>query len=198
MSVNDILISVGAVVLTFLQIILSNAIAALVFAHRRYPDLTAITVVLLGSYATYRILKKSAKMWINFIFTLIKLVVVLTIVLSGVMIYFRGWKFYEQDISFIYHAFQGILNLSGFMNETQIENFVSQIGIAFSKLNSQESAEPNEFAEFVNYIKSNFDFKDMGANYDYINELAGQGAEYLDKVDLKDFAEGLFGHVNQN
>jgi len=186
MELTDIL----ALVVSLIQRVLATAIGFAVAAHEKYPEYTNIVFTIIAGYIVYSLLVKSAKAWIRFTISLMKLVLVVAFIVLAYAISVRGWEtFYNFDIPRI----QGFASMFYKIGKTTMGTFAK--GQEQSYQEYWKAAE-----EATSGGKTGNPIIDEGL--DYLRENLGsdtidQGIEYLkDKIDLND-VQNLLRMVNR-
>lgn len=101
-EVADVAVFVGRLLVSTLAMALSSLLLTYNYCKKNYPDFTAWVTLAVVAYLGYRILKRVLRMWIGFMYSMVKMTFYAAIAASCLLIYLRGFHtFFFRDIPHI-------------------------------------------------------------------------------------------------
>lgn len=210
-ELKDYIAQVASISMTVLVMVCRTSIVLFNYSYRAYPQFTLMVMITVGAYLVYRLLMRMIRMWIGFLVGIIKALLMLVFICVCGAVYFRGWRFFTQDVHFIkqavidlYHNHHGsreqykngftmINGLLGMINGGSekkgnfgLSNVLEDYGIEIDK-------------SYFDYVEDHFhkgddfDFEKIGQ---FVSDNLG---DLLEGVDMQEMSNNILGSfMNRN
>lgn len=101
MDLSEIIVQFASVCLSAVILLVRNAVIAIELSYSTFPQATMIVCGLFLMYFVYKTIKRMVRMVINLAISMVKTFLLLVIIIIGMCLYLRGWKFITQDVPYI-------------------------------------------------------------------------------------------------
>mmetsp|Transcript_4823 Transcript_4823/g.5928 ORF Transcript_4823/g.5928 Transcript_4823/m.5928 type:complete len:213 (-) Transcript_4823:89-727(-) len=210
-ELKDYIAQVASIVMTVLVMICRNSIVLFNYSYRTYPQFTLMLMIVLGAYLVYKLLMRMIRMWIGFLVGIIKALLMLVFICVCGAVYFRGWRFFTQDVDFIKQAVIDLYHNQNGSRE-QYRNGFSMINSLLGVINGG-SAQKGKFG--LSNVLEDYGIEIDKSYFDYVEDHFHKGDEFdfekigqfvsdnlgdlLEGVDMQEMSNNILGSfMNRN
>ncbi|CUM55998.1 unnamed protein product [Debaryomyces fabryi] len=210
-ELKDYIAQVASISMTVLVMVCRNSIVLFNYSYRAYPQFTLMVMITVGAYLVYRLLMRMIRMWIGFLVGIIKALLMLVFICVCGAVYFRGWRFFTQDVHFIKQAVID-LHHNHHGSREQYKNGFTMINGLLGMINGGSEKKgnfglSNVLEDYgIEIDKSYFDYVEdhfhKGDDFDF--EKIGQFVsdnlgDLLEGVDMQEMSNNILGSfMNRN
>lgn len=210
-ELRDYIAQGASIAMTVLVMVCQNCIILFNYLYRTYPQFTLMMMGIVGAYVIYRLVMRMIRMWIGLLVWVIKALLMLVVVCVCGAVYFRGWKFFTQDVHFIKQTF---IELYYNHNESR-QNYKKGFNVmnGFYGLFNGGGTHKNKFSlssvlgdygididkSYFDYVEDqfhrgdDFDFDKIGQ---YVSDNLG---DLLEGVDMQEISNNILSNImNRN
>lgn len=210
-ELKDYIAQVASIAMTVLVMICRNSIVLFNYSYRTYPQFTLMVMVIMGAYLIYKLLMRMIRMWIGFLVGIIKALLMLIFICVCGTVYFRGWRFFTQDVRFIKQVVIDLYHNQNGSRE-QYRNGFSMINSLLGVINGG-SAQKGKFG--LSNVLEDYGIEIDKSYFDYVEDHFHKGDEFdfekigqfvsdnlgdlLEGVDMQEMSNNILGSfMNRN
>lgn len=210
-ELKDYIAQIASIAMTVLVMVFQNCIILFNYSYRTYPQFTLMVMGIVGAYMVYRLVLRMIRMWIGFLMGIIKALLMLVFICVCGAVYFRGWRFFTQDVHFIKQAIIDLYHNHDGSRKHYTKGFNVMNGF-FGMFNGGDAQKgkfglSNVLEDYgIEIDKSYFDYvedhfhKGEDFDFDKIGQFVSDNlGDLLEGVDMQEMSNNILGSfMNRN